>query len=84
MSSTSSTSRSFWTVWTKFDGLYIRELYAPSYGVSTLELYPVGVVSTFLAGVSCSYLPPGGLLSIRLFRLPDNGRALQGEWTQLI
>ena len=25
------------------------------------ELHPVGVVSTFLAGVSCSYLPPGGL-----------------------
>ena len=26
-----------------------------------LELHPVGLVSIFLAGVSCSYLPPGGL-----------------------
>ena len=26
-----------------------------------LELHPVGVVSPFLAGFRCSYLPPGGL-----------------------
>ena len=69
-------------VWANIDGLCLWErssIYAPFYGSSILELHPVGVVSPFLAGVSCSYLPPGGLRSSRLFRLPDNLGYVRGS-----